>query len=143
VALAMAVMKSDVSAASDEFRCNRAAYDGRIADLHARRAAAMLGGPERARRLHKERKQLLPRERISALLDPGSPFLEFCQLAGEGMYDGVPPGGSIVTGVGMVSGRACMIIANDATVKGGTYYGEPAGPAQYLSRRRAVWFDLL
>ncbi len=59
----------------------------------------------------------------AALLDPGSPFLEFCQLAGEGMYDGVPPGGSIVTGVGMVSGRACMIIANDATVKGGTYYG--------------------
>ena len=104
----MAVMKSDVSAASDEFRRNRTAYDGRIADLHARRAAAMLGGPERARRLHKERKQLLPRERISALLDPGSPFLEFCQLAGEGMYDGVPPGGSIVTGVGMVSGRACM-----------------------------------
>jgi 3-methylcrotonyl-CoA carboxylase beta subunit len=119
----MAVMKSDVSAASDEFRRNRAAYDGRIADLHARRTAAMLGGPARARRLHKERKQLLPRERISALLDPGSPFLEFCQLAGEGMYDGVPPGGSIVTGVGMVSGRACMIIANDATVKGGTYYG--------------------
>ncbi len=104
-------------------RRNRAAYDGRIADLHARRAAAMLGGPERARRLHKERKQLLPRERIAALLDPGSPFLEFCQLAGEGMYDGVPPGGSIVTGVGMISGRACMIIANDATVKGGTYYG--------------------
>jgi 3-methylcrotonyl-CoA carboxylase beta subunit len=119
----MAVMKSDVSAASDEFRRNRTAYDGRIADLQARRAAAMLGGPERARRLHKERKQLLPRERISALLDPGSPFLEFCQLAGEGLYDGVPPGGSIVTGVGMVSGRACMIIANDATVKGGTYYG--------------------
>ena len=119
----MAVMKSDLSATGDEFRRNRTAYDDRIADLHARRAAAMLGGPERARRLHKERKQLLPRERISALLDPGSPFLEFCQLAGEGMYEGVPPGGSIVTGVGMVSGRACMIIANDATVKGGTYYG--------------------
>ena len=80
--------------------------------------------PERARRLHKERKQLLPRERIAALIDPGSPFLEFCQLAGEGMYHGVPPGGSIITRVGvMVSGRACMIIANDATVKGGTYYG--------------------
>ena len=119
----MALMKSDVSVAGDEYRRNRHAYDGRIADLHARRAAATIGGPERARRLHKERKQLLPRERISALLDPGSPFLEFCQLAGEGMYEGVPPGGSIVTGVGMISGRACMIIANDATVKGGTYYG--------------------
>ena len=74
----MAAMKSDLSAAGDEFRRNRTAYDDRIADPHARRAAAMLGGPERARRLHKERKQLLPRERISALLDPGSPFLEFC-----------------------------------------------------------------
>jgi 3-methylcrotonyl-CoA carboxylase beta subunit len=112
----MAVMKSDVSVASDEYRRNREAYDARIADLRARRAAAVAGGPERARRLHKERKQLLPRERIVALLDPGSPFLEFCQLAGEGMYEGVPPGGSIITGVGMVSGRACMIIANDATV---------------------------
>ena len=133
----MAVMKSDVSAGSDEFRRNRAAYDGRIADLHARRAAAMLGGPERARRLHKERKQLLPRERISALLDPGSPFLEFCQLAGEGMYDGVPPGGSIVTGVGMVSGRACMIIANDATVKGGTYYGITC--KKHVRAQRFAW----
>ena len=65
----------------------------------------------------------MPRERISALIDPGSPFLEFCQLAGEGLYDGVPPGGSIVTGVGVVSGRPCMIIANEPTVKGGTYYG--------------------
>ena len=116
-------MKSDVSVASEEYRRNRDAYGVRIADLHERRAAARLGGPERARQLHKERKQLLPRERIAALLDPGSPFLEFCQLAGEGMYDGVPPGGSIITGIGMISGRACMIIANDATVKGGTYYG--------------------
>ena len=169
---AMAMMKSDVSTASDEYRRNRQAYDARIADLHARRAAAALGGPERARQLHKERKQLLPRERIAALIDPGSPFLEFCQLAGEGMYDGVPPGGSIITGVGMVSGRACMIIANDATVKGGTYYGitckkhvraqrfawqhrlpcvtlgairrrQPAGSAQHLPRRRPVRLDLL
>ena len=101
----MAVMKSEVSTAGEEYRRNRQAYEARIADLHARRAAASVGGPERARRLHKERKQLLPRERIAALLDPGSPFLEFCQLAGEGMYEGVPPGGSIITGVGMVSGQ--------------------------------------
>ena len=90
----MAFLKSDVSTASEEYRRNRKIYDERIADLRARRAAAVLGGPERARRLHKERKQLLPRERIAALLDPGSPFLEFCQLAGEGMYEGVPPGGT-------------------------------------------------
>ena len=109
----------------------------RIADLHARRAAAAIGGPERARRLHKERKQLLPRERIAALMDPGSPFLEFCQLAGEGMYEGVPPGGSIITGVGMVSGRACMIIANDATVKGGTYYGITC--KKHVRAQRFAW----
>src|SRR6185312_14736632 len=71
--LAMAVIKSEISAASEEYRRNSVAYAGRIADLHARRAAAVIGGPERARRLHKERKQLLPRERIAALLDAGSP----------------------------------------------------------------------
>lgn len=119
----MTLMKSDLSAANEDNRRNSDAYSVRISDLHKRRAEAWVGGPARARQMHKERKQLLPRERIVALLDPGSPFLEFCQLAGEGMYDGVPPGGSIITGVGMISGRACMVIANDATVKGGTYYG--------------------
>ena len=133
----MAVMKSDVSAGSDEYRRNRKVYDERITDLRARRATAVIGGPERARRLHKERKQLLPRERIAALLDPGSPFLEFCLLAGEGMYEGVPPGGSIITGVGMVSGRACMIIANDATVKGGTYYGITC--KKHVRAQRFAW----
>src|ERR1700744_3487533 len=132
----MVVMKSEVATTSEEYRRNREAYQARIADLHARRAAA-IGGPERARRLHKERKQLLPRERIAALLDPGSPFLEFCQLAGEGMYEGVPPGGSIITGVGMVSGRACMIIANDATVKGGTYYGITC--KKHVRAQRFAW----
>ena len=88
----MSLMKSSSSAATEEFHRNRDAYEKRIADLHARRAAAVAGGAERARRLHKERGQLLPRERIAALLDPGSPFLEFGQLAGEGMYEGVPPG---------------------------------------------------
>jgi len=133
----MPVLKSDISIGSDEYRRNREVYDERIADLHRRRAAAVLGGPERARRLHKERKQLLPRERIAALLDPGSPFLEFCQLAGEDMYDGVPPGGSIITGVGMVSGRPCMVIANDATVKGGTYYGITC--KKHVRAQRFAW----
>src|SRR5579875_1818895 len=110
----MAVMKSDVARGSEEYRRNRQAYEARIADLQQRRAAAALGGPERARKLHKERNQLLPRERIS-------PFLDFCQLAGERLYDGVPPGGSIITGIGTIAGRPCMIIANEPTVKGGTY----------------------
>src|ERR1700759_1919909 len=133
----MSLMKSDVARGSEEYRRNRAAYEAKIADLHQRRAAAAVGGPERARKLHKDRKQLLPRERIAALMDPGSPFLEFCQLAGEGMYDGVPPGGSIITGVGMVSGRACMIIANDATVKGGTYYGITC--KKHVRAQRFAW----
>jgi len=133
----MVLMKSEVSVVSDEFRRNRAVYEERIADLHRRRAAAMIGGPERARRLHKERKQLLPRERIAALMDPGSPFLEFCQLAGEGLYDGVPPGGSIITGIGTVSGRPCMLIANDATVKGGTYYGITC--RKHVRAQRFAW----
>jgi 3-methylcrotonyl-CoA carboxylase beta subunit len=119
----MTPMSTMVSPGSDTFARNRDAYLARIADLHARRARALVGGPEKARRLHKERGQLLPRERLAAVLDPGSPFLEFGQLAGDGLYEGVPPGGSIITGVGLVSGRPCMLMIHDATVKGGTYYG--------------------
>ena len=133
----MATLKSDVVTSSDEYRSNYAAYRDRIADLHRRRAAAELGGSERARKLHKERKQLLPRERIAALLDPGSPFLEFCQFAGEGLYEGVPPGGGIITGVGTISGRPCMVIANDATVKGGTYYGITC--KKHVRAQRFAW----
>jgi 3-methylcrotonyl-CoA carboxylase beta subunit len=130
-------MKSDISVTTAEFRRNREAYQERIADLRHRRSAAVAGGPERARRLHQERKQLLPRQRVAALLDPGSPFLEFCQLAGEGLYDDVPPGGSIITGVGIVSGRPCMVIANDATVKGGTYYGITC--KKHVRAQRFAW----
>jgi len=133
----MAPLKSDIVKSSDEYRTNYAAYVERIADLHQRRAAAALGGSARARKLHKERKQLLPRERIAALLDPGSPFLEFCQLAGDGMYEGVPAGGGIITGVGMISGRPCMVIANDATVKGGTYYGITC--KKHVRAQRFAW----
>jgi 3-methylcrotonyl-CoA carboxylase beta subunit len=104
-------------------RARRAAYQTRLAELNARRAEASLGGNEKARTLHKGRGQLLPRERIGALLDPGSPFLEFGQLAGADLYEGVPPGATIITGVGQICGRACMLIVNDATVKGGTMFG--------------------
>ena len=74
----MAIMKSDIVTSTAEYARNRSAYAERVADLRRRRATAALGGPERARKLHKERDQLLPRERIAALIDPGSPFLEFC-----------------------------------------------------------------
>lgn len=133
----MAIIKSDVVTSSEEYVRNRYAYAELVFDLRQRRAAAVIGGPERARKLHKERNQLLPRERIAALIDPGSPFLEFCQLAGEGLYEGVPPGGSIVTGVGMITGRPCMIIANEATVKGGTYYGITC--KKHVRAQRFAW----
>ena len=102
---------------------NRAAYALLVDDLKARRAAARIGGPQDARDKHTARGKLLVRERIDALLDPGSPFLELADLAGAGLHDGVPPGAGMVTGIGQISGRLCMVIANDATVKGGTYFG--------------------
>ncbi|WP_293388995.1 carboxyl transferase domain-containing protein [Nevskia sp.] len=133
----MALMSSRVSSSTEDFRLNREAYLARVADLQRRRTEASAGGPERARRLHKQRKQMLPRERVAALIDPGSPFLEFSHLAGEGLYEGVPPGGSIITGVGLVSGRPCMIMANDATVKGGTYYGITC--KKHVRAQRFAW----
>jgi len=119
----MTILDTRISTADEEFQLNRDAYGQVIADLHARRRRACEGGPPKARARHIARDKLLPRDRVDALLDPGSPFLEVAQLAGEDKYEGVPPGASIITGIGLVSGRPCMIIANDATVKGGTYYG--------------------
>lgn len=111
------------SPALSESELNRQAYQKLVEHLRAKRTVARQGGSNAAKQRHKERGKLLVRERIDALLDPGSPFLELADLAGDGMFDGVPPGASIVTGIGQVSGQLCMIIANDATVKGGTYFG--------------------
>jgi 3-methylcrotonyl-CoA carboxylase beta subunit len=93
-----------------------------VADLKARLAAAALGGPERARTRHLERGKLLPRDRVDALVDPSSPFLELSPLAANGMYGDEAPGAGLITGVGRVAGREVVVVANDATVKGGTYY---------------------
>ncbi len=93
-----------------------------IADLQERLARTRAGGGERAMQRHVERGKLPVRERIERLVDPGSPFLELSALAAEEMYDGDAPGAGIVTGVGVVEGRRCVVVANDATVKGGTYY---------------------
>ncbi len=92
------------------------------ADLREKVAQAAQGGPEHARRRHRERGKLPVRERVGLLLDPGSPFLELSQLAAHGVYDDPLPGAGIVTGVGDIAGRPCMVVANDATVKGGAYY---------------------
>ena len=101
----------------------RSAHNKALAEeLRARVAEAALGGPERHREKHVARGKLLPRERVERLLDPGSPFLEIGQLAANGMYEGDVNGASIIAGIGRVSGRQVMIAANDATVKGGSYY---------------------
>ena len=104
------------------FEENRAHQTALVADLKARLAVVHAGGGERARARHVERGKLLPRDRVDRLLDPGSPFLELSALAANGLYDDAAPAAGIITGVGRVAGRECVVIANDATVKGGTYY---------------------
>jgi 3-methylcrotonyl-CoA carboxylase beta subunit len=107
---------------SEQYRA-RAAHNRRLAEeLRARVATAALGGSEKARTRHTERGKLLPRDRVERLLDPGSPLLEIGQLTACDMYEGEVPGAGIIAGIGRVSGRQVMIVCNDATVKGGTYY---------------------
>src|SRR5229473_3586938 len=107
---------------SDAFRTNEAAMRGLVRDLRQKTAAIAAGGDEASRQRHQGRGKLLARERIRLLLDPGSPFLELSAFAAYQMYDGAVPAAGIVTGIGRVSGRECVIVANDPTVKGGTYY---------------------
>ncbi len=111
-----------VDPSSPAFAANAAVNRGLVADLRARAAAAALGGPEASRARHVGRGKLLPRERVMRLLDPGAPFLEVGQLAAGGMYGDAAPAAGLITGVGRVSGREVMIVANDATVKGGAYF---------------------
>ena len=118
----MTVLRSKVSPGSEDFRANAKSNGALADDLRAELERAALGGGERARERHLARGKLLPRERVDRLLDPGSPFLELSPLAAHGLYDDEAPGAGIITGIGAVSGRECVIVANDATVKGGTYY---------------------
>ncbi len=119
----MNLIGTEIAADTPEVVRRRDAHRRAVDVLRTRRAEALLGGHEKARKLHLSRVQTLPRDRITALLDPGSPFFEIGQLAGADLYDGVPPGATMITGVGQVCGRACMLIVNDATVKGGTMFG--------------------
>src|SRR5689334_4286558 len=89
-----------------------------VDELRTKLAEVALGGPEKARDRHVSRGKLLPRDRVDGLLDTGSPFLDIAPLAADGMYDGDCPGAGLIAGIGRVSGRECMIVANDATVKG-------------------------
>eukprot|EP01012_Entosiphon_sulcatum_P012395 TRINITY_DN17756_c0_g1_i1.p1 TRINITY_DN17756_c0_g1~~TRINITY_DN17756_c0_g1_i1.p1 ORF type:complete len:572 (+),score=102.13 TRINITY_DN17756_c0_g1_i1:24-1718(+) len=116
------ILQYPVDTTSADFKENLARMTAMEAKLHETLAPIRLGGPERMRKMHQERGKLLVRDRIDKLIDPGSPFLELSPLAGFGMYGDSPPAGGIVTGIGFVQGVQCMIVANDATVKGGTYY---------------------
>lgn len=118
----MSVLRSQLDVRGDTFRANTQAYERMRSEIAAAQSRATAGGSAKARETHSARGKMMPRERISTLLDPGTPFIETGQLAGHGLYDDEIPSGGIVTGVGMISGRACVVVANDATVKGGTYY---------------------
>jgi len=118
----MTVLKTQLNPRSADFQANVAAMETVVSDLHEKVDKIALGGPEAARQKHLARGKLLPRERVNGLLDPGTPFLEIGQFAAYGMYGGDVPAASVIAGIGRVEGVECMIVANDATVKGGTYY---------------------
>ncbi|MGC2601435.1 MAG: carboxyl transferase domain-containing protein, partial [Rhodomicrobium sp.] len=118
----MAHLKSAIDRRSPEYEANASAMRAQLAVLASKLKAAAEGGSAEARQRHQTRGKLLPRDRIDFLLDPGSPFLEIGALAAHGLYGGDAHAAGIVTGIGRVSGRECMIVANDATIKGGTYY---------------------
>jgi len=118
----MAQIVSKIDVRSQEFAANRAAMQLLVADLRATLQRNAAGGSAAAREKHAKAGKLLARERIAALLDPGSPFLELSPLAAQGVYGEELPGAGLISGIGRVSGRECMVVANDPTVKGGTYY---------------------
>ncbi|MDP3407953.1 MAG: carboxyl transferase domain-containing protein [Bosea sp. (in: a-proteobacteria)] len=119
---AVPVIESKVDLNAAEIGANREAWAGLRAELEARRAVAALGGNERSRERHAARGKLLPRERVLRLLDPGSAFLEIGSLAAYGLYEGDVHGAGMIAGIGRVAGREVMVVCNDATIKGGTYY---------------------
>jgi 3-methylcrotonyl-CoA carboxylase beta subunit len=118
----VALIASRIDTSSEEFRGNRAAMAELVAALRARRTEAAAGGPPRARERHTARGKLLPRDRVMRLIDPGSPFLELSALAAYGMYGDAIHAAGLITGIGRIEGRECVIVANDSTVKGGTYF---------------------
>src|SRR5258707_417300 len=118
----MPAIATSLDRRSEAFRANEAAMRALVADLRDKTAAIALGGEEASRQRHEGRGKLLARERIRLLLDPGSPLLELSAFAAYQMYDGAVPAAGIVTGIGRIAGRECVVVANDATVKGGTYF---------------------
>src|SRR5277367_2692614 len=134
-------IESRLNPNSDEFRRNRDAMDSLVKRLRDEIDRVRLGGPARARELHVKRGKMLARDRVRNLLDPGSPFLELSPLAAFNMYDGDSPSASIVTGIGRIHGRETVIVANDATVKGGTYF--PMTVKKHLRAQQVALENLL
>ncbi|HXD14762.1 MAG TPA: carboxyl transferase domain-containing protein, partial [Xanthobacteraceae bacterium] len=118
----MPIIASTIDTASREFQANQVAMRALIAELEEHRATAAEGGPARARERHLSRGKLLPRDRVMTLIDPGAPFLELSPLAANNMYEEPIHGAGIITGIGRIAGRECVIVCNDSTIKGGTYY---------------------
>ncbi|MDB2551463.1 methylcrotonoyl-CoA carboxylase [Paracoccus sp. (in: a-proteobacteria)] len=115
-------LKSAALTGSDAFRANREAHLSLLSDVRQAAEAAAAGGGDKAMQRHVDRGKMPPRERVANLLDPGSPFLEIAAMAAHGLYDGAAPGAGVIAGIGRVQGQDVMVVANDATVKGGTYY---------------------
>ncbi len=118
----MSPFSTRIDVQSNDYALNRKAMLEKTAALRAALAQVAQGGSERARDKHHARGKLLARERIDRLLDPGTTFLEFSQLAGWKLYDDEVPSGGLISGIGQIEGQTCVVVANDATVKGGTYY---------------------
>ena len=118
----MPAFKTNIDLHSADYHRNVERMSGLVGDLQEKMEKTSIGGSEEARKKHIERGKLLPRERVNLVLDSGSPFLEFSQLAAHEMYDDDVPAAGIITGIGRVAGKEVVIVANDATVKGGTYY---------------------
>src|SRR5262249_31946309 len=120
--LTVTILRSGIDPGSSAFAANAAAMRALVAELTARRMEAAEGGAEGARERHRARGKLLPRDRVMRLLGSDSGLFELSPLAANGMYEDAIHGAGIITGIGRVSGRDCMIVCNDATIKGGTYY---------------------
>ena len=118
----MPALASQLNPRSDDFKVNAAAMRVLVDELEARLAVVVAGGGDAARAKHLARGKLLPRDRVELLLDPDTPFLELAPLAATGLYNGDAPGAGLIAGIGRISGVDCMVVCNDATVKGGTYY---------------------
>lgn len=137
----MTILATTLDPRSEGFRANAAAMRAVVEELRAKSEAIALGGDEASRRRHLSRGKLLARERVRTLLDPGSPFLEFSAFAAHGMYDGGVSAAGIVTGIGRIAGSECVIVANDATVKGGTYF--PMTVKKHLRAQEIAWQNRL